>query len=75
MINKLSNSKEGFNALHFAAFRGEIEMVRLFEKHGGDYNVKSKQGNSVMHLASQGDAPNVIKYYLSKGMDIDEMDD
>ena len=75
MINKLSNSKEGFNALHFAAFRGEIEMVRLFEKYGGDYNVKSKQGNSVMHLASQGDAPNVIKYYLSKGMDIDEMDD
>ena len=42
MINTLSNSKEGFNALHFAAFRGELEIIRLFEKYGADHTVKSR---------------------------------
>lgn len=42
MINTLSNSKEGFNALHFAAFRGELEIIRLFESYGADHTVKSR---------------------------------
>ncbi len=52
MINTLSSSKEGFNALHFAAFRGEIEMIYLFEKYGGDHTIKSAQGSTVLHLAA-----------------------
>jgi len=46
---------DGFTALHFASFRGNVTLINLLLSHGADMNVKNNFGINVMHVAAQGD--------------------
>ena len=52
MINVHSQASEGFNAMHLASFRGAIKIVRFFKEHGADIHVRSRNGSSMLHLAT-----------------------
>ena len=69
-IDKPSLGKDSFTALHFAAFHGNLSMIRLLVKHGAEINVVNKQGINMLHVAAQGDAPIAIAYFLEKGISI-----
>ena len=69
-----SRGKDGFTALHFASFHGNIGMIRLLVKHGADINVVNKQGINMLHVAAQGDQPVAIAYFLEKGLNINSQD-
>ena len=73
-IDSPSRGKDGFTALHFASFHGNINMIRLLVKHGADVNVVNKQGINMLHVAAQGDQPVAIAYFLEKGMKINSVD-
>jgi len=43
---------DGFAALHFASFRGNITIINLLLKSGADLNQKNNYGINVMHVAA-----------------------
>jgi ankyrin repeat protein len=53
-VNKKTND-EGFTALHFASFRGNIVLVRLLIEQHADISVRNKFGINMLHVAAQGD--------------------
>lgn len=43
---------EHFTCMHFAVFRGNLKIVKMFVEIGADVNALNKQGLSVMHIAA-----------------------
>ena len=63
-INKKGDN--GFNALHYAAFRGNIKILEKLIENGADISIKNNSGLNVMHMAAQGDQPNVLVFFKEK---------
>ena len=73
-INK-KNSK-GYNALLYSAFRGNLQIFTKLMENGADVNsTTSSSGLNALHLAAQGNFPNIIIYLIEKyGMNINSQD-
>lgn len=41
-VNIPSKGEEGFCALHFAAFHGNIKLIKLFVRNGANVNAKNR---------------------------------
>lgn len=50
-----STFKDCFSALHYASYRGNIEMIEILIEIGADVYCKNKFGLGVLHVAAQGD--------------------
>lgn len=48
----LKTDSDGFTALHFTAFRGNITLIKLLMKYGADLNALNNFGINVMHIAA-----------------------
>ena len=57
-------------ALHFTAFRGNMEATKLIADSGADINAKDSDGQSVLHWACENENLNCIKLLLDMGADI-----
>jgi palmitoyltransferase len=55
--------KEGFTALHYASYRGNVELAKLLLDLGADLNAKNSFGLNVLHIAAQGDQPTTLYYF------------
>lgn len=65
----------GFNALHYASFRGNIRIVEKLIENGADITLKNNNGLTVMHMAAQGERPNILVYFKEKhGLPIENLD-
>ena len=53
-INLQTQGNEKLTVVHFAAFRGNIDMLRLLIKHGANIRAKNHQGMNAVHMATQG---------------------
>ena len=51
-LNGPSRSEDGFTPLHFAAFQGNLELVRFLVKHGADVNARNEQGINMLHVSA-----------------------
>ena len=73
-INK-KNTK-GYNALLYSAFRGNLAIFTKLMENGADINSSTtSHGLNALHLASQGNYPNIIIYLIEKyGMSINSQD-
>ena len=68
------NSK-GYNALLYAAFRGNLEIFIKLMESGADVSIRNSSGINALHLAAQGNYPNIIVYLIEKyGLDINSKD-
>ena len=56
----------GNTAILYAAYRGNILIVRSLIECGADINITSKKGLNVLHMAAQGNNPNIIIYFKVK---------
>lgn len=56
----------GNTAILYAAYRGNILIVRSLIECGADVNITSKKGLNVLHMAAQGNNPNLIIYFKVK---------
>ena len=59
-------STQGYSALHYASYRGNIEIIKLLIENGADVDVTNLLGINVLHMASQGNEPNSIVYFVEK---------
>ena len=65
---KFINSKtnQGYTAMHYAAFRGNIFLIELFQEYKADINCLNNRNLSIMHLAAQGNSPMTLCYIRQK---------
>ena len=54
-LNAPSRGDDGFTALHFAGFHGNMGLIRLLVKNGADINAVNRQGINMLHVSAQGD--------------------
>jgi len=73
-INQKSEGKEGFTAMHLASFNGNLSIVRFLERHGGDVYAENNFDLNMLHVASQGNQPSTIVYFVEKNIDINSRD-
>ena len=50
--------------MHFAAYNGNLEIIRLLAHHGGDITVENNMKINCLHFAAQGNQPKVLNYLL-----------
>ncbi len=73
-MNIPSRGEEGFTPLHFSSFHGNVKVMDLLISYGADIFVKNRFGISMLHVASQGDQPVSIVYFVDKGLDLNAPD-
>jgi ankyrin repeat protein len=56
----------GYTALHFASYRGHIDLIKLLIEHGANHEIQNNKGLSVLHIAAQGDMLESIIYFKIK---------
>lgn len=72
-INK--QNLDGLTAIHFAAFRGNIQIIDYLIQLGGNPFIKDNDGHNVIHIASQGDKVNVVYYFIKNfNFDVNDRD-
>lgn len=63
-LNK--TTKEGYSPIHYASFRGNIELIEILVENNADYNFINNQGLNCLHIAAQGNKPHALVYLLEK---------
>ena len=66
--------EDGFTALHFASFRGNVGLITLLLGSGADMYARNNFGINVLHVAAQGDQPISLYFFKQKGLDIKSKD-
>ncbi|EAR94876.1 DHHC zinc finger protein (macronuclear) [Tetrahymena thermophila SB210] len=67
-------NEDGFTALHYASFKGDVEITRYLISQGSNALLVNKNGLNVLHIAAQGDQPISICYFDSLGVDLNLTD-
>lgn len=57
---------KGYNSLLYSAFRGNLEIFNKLMENGADISSTNSSGLNVLHLAAQGNYPNIIVFLIEK---------
>ena len=57
---------KGITALHSAAHRGNLELVKLLVKYGADVHAATNDGQTALTFAVQDKHTAVVKYLKSR---------
>ena len=57
---------EGLTALHFAAYKGNIELSKFLIENGASVTAVTDLGKNVIHLSAEGNQPSAMIYFLYK---------
>jgi ankyrin repeat protein len=71
-------SSDGFTALHYAAFFGEEEPVRLLLEHDAEVNLVARNPDihvTPLHSAASGGHATIVKLLLERGADPNAVQD
>ena len=71
-INK-KRKKNGYTALHYAAFEEHLDIVEVLLDHGTDINIKNKDGETPLDLARKANCKTVVSV-LEKHINVQEDD-
>ena len=75
-INKKNNA--GITALHYASFKGNIDVIQKLIVYGADISALTKKKLNVLDFACQGNKPNSLvyfDYYHKNKIDLNELDE
>ena len=61
-----ASNDQGVAPLHYASFRGEIQIIKLLMDNGADMTKKTKRNLNVIHYCAQGNKPNALMYFYLK---------
>ena len=57
---------QGVTPLHYASFRGDVQIIQLLIENGGDMAKTTKRKLNVIHYCAQGNKPNALMYFYLK---------
>lgn len=69
-----AKDKEWRTGAHFAASRGELEMLRFLYSKGVDIDAEDSTGRSPLHYAALRDHESTVVFLASKGAWVDACD-
>jgi len=61
-----SKSELGFTALHYASYKGNIDIIKILIENEANMLETNNKGLNVMHMAVQGDHPESLIYFKEK---------
>ena len=62
---------DGLTALHYTAFKGNLELSKFLIKNGASVGAITNLGKNIIHLSSEGNQPSLMIYFLYKeGLDV-----
>ena len=64
--------EEGFNLLHLAAIKGDIETARCLIEKGAEVDAKTTQGKTPLYIAARMKNYNVLELLIQKGANVNE---
>lgn len=74
-INHKNVKQSGMTAIHYAAFNGDMRLMRELVNYGADIKMKNNTGMSALQFAAQGNQAAVLTYLLDyHHFDINEVD-
>jgi ankyrin repeat protein len=59
-------ASNGFTALHYASFKGNVKLCEKLIELNADYNVTNDNGLNLIHMAAQGDQPETLVLFKDK---------
>ena len=62
-INK--KNEQGVTALHYASFRGNIQIIKLLVENGAKIDITTNRGLNVIHYAAQGNRSSSLMYFFN----------
>ena len=65
--------EEGFNLLHLAAIKGDIETARCLIEKGAEVDAKTTQGKTPLYIAARMKNYNVLELLIQKGANVNEL--
>jgi len=65
-LENIQKGSKGYNALLYSAFRGNLEIFKKLMELGANINETNSSGLNALHLAVQGNHPNIIVYLMEK---------
>ncbi len=69
-------SDQGNTAIHYASYRGNVEIISKLIDNGAEIEVVNNRGLNVLHMAAQGNQPGALIYFKEKySMNIQSVDD
>jgi ankyrin repeat protein len=69
-------SEQGYTALHYASYRGNIDVIKILIESGANLNITNKRGLNVFHMSAQGNQPTSLVYFREKyNFDLHSIDD
>ncbi|EGR28545.1 hypothetical protein IMG5_173100 [Ichthyophthirius multifiliis] len=73
-VKELSEEQnyDQYTPFHIAAYKGNLKMIQKMLSYKINYLVLAKGGLNVLHLAAQGNQPQIIHYFVKLGMDINK---
>jgi ankyrin repeat protein len=68
-------SKDGYTPIHYACFRGNIELIIKLTENFADYKICNLFGLNCLHVSAQGNKPQSLIYMIEKfKLDINSKD-
>lgn len=61
-----TKSDDNYTILHYASFRGNVEILKILYKYDIEANVVNIRGVNPFHMAAQGDSPNTLVFLKEK---------
>lgn len=69
-----ATNKEGLSALHRAAERGQIDLIKTLIDHGLEVNQSNNEGRTPLHYAVQSGNTSAIELLVDNGADVNKVD-
>lgn len=66
----LKAHQNGYTALHFAADKGDEDLVDLLLAHKADPNITDRRRQSPLHIAADGGEEEIVKKLVAAGADV-----
>jgi len=67
--------RPGYTALHYAAFGGHTDILKLLLEKGGSLNDKTSDGRTLLICAAPGYHVDAVKFLIEKGVDVNAKDE
>jgi len=72
MMNSLAS--HGYSALHYAAWEGKIQMVRMLLDSGARDDDRTEDGNTPLALAAHGGCDDILELLIRRGCNVNNAD-
>ncbi len=73
-VNPNHSDEKGITPLHWAAYKGGLENIKILVKRGVVLNAETHDGLNALHYACKGNHLSIVEYLLDHQVEIDHPD-